>query len=146
LLVAVRPYIDRADQTTFDPRVADSVATIFGKCILRAASAKAWPGTELIEHVAKVYVIAFNVDIQEQMIRTQKYLSGWKQSSDPPLPEDICLYRDGDPWPMLVTVTHDGDAWLFDDEPNAAFVRIPTIALPADLIPPPPDFIVEAAV
>jgi hypothetical protein len=90
LLVAVRPYIDRADQTTFDPGVADSVATIFGKRILRVASARAWPGTELIEHVANVYVIAFDVDVQEQMIRTQMYLGGWKQSNDPPLPEDIC--------------------------------------------------------
>ena len=79
------------------------------------------------------------------MIATQKYLSGWKQSNDPPLPEDVCLYREGEDWPVLVSVTHDGDAWLFDDKPDAKFVRAPEIPLPNDLVPPPPTFILQQA-
>lgn len=64
------------------------------------------------------------------MTETKSYLSDWKQSNDPPLPEDVCLYREGEAWPVLVSVTHDGDAWLYDDEPGAAFVSVPEIELP----------------
>jgi putative SOS response-associated peptidase YedK len=45
--------------------------------------------------------------------------------------------------PVLASVTHDGDAWLFDDAPDAEFVHPPEIALPYELIPPPPDFILQ---
>jgi hypothetical protein len=142
LIVAIRPTLDRENRREFDPRIDDSVSRIFGKNVLRTLSARAWPGTQLIDHIGKVHIISFNTSVQQKMMGTQKYLRGWKQSNDPPLPEDICLYRNGDRFPVLVSVTHDDDAWLFDNNPSATFVSLAAIALPEDLIPPPPDFIV----
>ena len=132
------------DRREFDPRIEESINEIFGDSVIRAANATAWPGTEVIGHVGRVYVVAFGTTVQRRMIKIQKYLSGWKQSNDPPLPEDICLYRQGDASPLLVSVTHDGDAWLFDDAPGVNFVSVPEIELPPDLIPPPPDFVRKA--
>jgi hypothetical protein len=143
LLVAVRPAIDVNDRVSFDPQIFDSVAAIFGQNIIRVVPARAWPGVRLIEGTGKVYVISFDSIVQRRMIETQEYLSGWKQANTPPLPEDICLYREGDAWPTLVSVTLDGDAWLLNEEPNPGFAHVPAIALPIDLIPPSPSFIVE---
>jgi hypothetical protein len=144
LIVATRPYIDRDDRLEYDTRIEESVLRIFGRSIIRSTYATAWPGTELIEHAGKVHVMKFDSDVAQQISNEMNYLSGWVQRSDPPLPEDLCLYREGDAWPVLVSVTHDGDAWLFDDDPDAAFLRTPTIPLPVDLIPPAPSFIVES--
>lgn len=141
LIVAIRPTLDRQNRREFDPRIDSSVSRIFGKNLLRTVSARAWPGTQLVGHFGKVHVVRFDASVQQSMVETQKYLNGWKQSNDPPLPEDICLYRDGDTYPVLVSVTHDGDAWLFDVNPSVRFVSIATIPLPEDLIPSPPDFI-----
>ena len=146
LIVSVRSALDINDRREFDPRIEHSVARIFGKNIIRTTFATAWPGTMLIGHVGKVYVIAFDMRVQRRMSDVKKHLSGWKQSNNPPLPEDICLYREGDAWPVLVSVTNDGDAWLLDDKPDADFIRVSEMPLPADLVPPRPDFIAEAMV
>ncbi len=144
LIVAVRPYIDLDDRVSFDPRIVDSVESLFGGNIIRETSAIAWPGTRLIEHVGKVYEVAFDTVIQRRMIETHEYLSGWKQSNEPPLPEDICLYSEGDEWPTLVSVTHDGNAWLLKEKSKPHFTLLPTTFFPLDLVPPPPNFIVGA--
>ena len=144
LIVAVRPYIDRRDRVEFDARIEESVFRVFGSSVIRSTYATAWPGTELIEHAGRVYIIKFDSDLARQISKEMNRLSGWVQRNDPPLPEDLCLYREGEAWPVLVSVTHDGDAWLYDDDPDATFVRTPTIPLPSDLIPPAPSFIVES--
>jgi hypothetical protein len=144
LMVAVRPYIDREDRVEYDTRVEESVFRIFGSGVIRSAYATAWPGTELTEHLGKVYVVKFDADVEQRISKEMNHLSGWTQRSNPPLPEDLCLYREGESWPVLVSVTNDGDAWLYDEDPDAPFLRTPTIPLPSDLIPPPPSFIVES--
>src|SRR6266536_4550937 len=90
LLVAIRPTLDLENRREFDPHIDDAVRTIFGDNIIRAVSARAWPGTQLLGHAGKVYVVAFEAAVQQRMIATQIYLSGWRQSNEPPLPEDIC--------------------------------------------------------
>jgi hypothetical protein len=144
LIVAVRPYLAVDDRVFIDPLIHSSASRIFGDAIIRRTSARAWPGTVLTEHAGEVYVIAFDAAVQRRMIDASNILRGWTQASQPPLPEDICLYREGDKWPVLVSVTHAGDAWLLHQEPHAPFVHKPKIMLPTDLIPPPPDFIVQA--
>jgi hypothetical protein len=145
LIVAVRPYIDRDGRVEYDARIDESVLRVFGGSIIRSTYAMAWPGTELIENMGKVYVIRFDSNVAQRISNEMNHLSGWVQRGNPPLPEDLCLYREGDAWPVLVSVTHDGDAWLYDDDPDAAFLRTPTISLPNDLIPPAPRFIVESS-
>lgn len=143
LMVAIRPYIDRKNRVGFDPLVQESTVEIFGDRILRKVFARGWPGTRLIDHRGEVYVVAFDVTVQRRMVQASNEFSGWTQWSTPPLPEDICLYRDGEDSPVLVSVTHDGDSWLFDNQPDATFVRRATIELPSELIPSAPEFILE---
>lgn len=77
------------------------------------------------------------------MIETENRLSAWTQWHQPPLPEDLCLYRAGDPVPVLVSVTHDGDAWIFHDGVVSDDVAVPAqLVLPPELMPPAPDFLV----
>ena len=116
---------------------------MFARKILKAVWAKAWAGTELfLNRTAKVWIIAFDEDVLERMVFTQNSLRHWRHLSEPPLPEDICLYRAGDPLPTLISVTHDGEAWLFDRTADgASFAQHAELPLPPDLIPPPPDFL-----
>lgn len=57
LIIAARSTLDMDNRREFDPRVEESVTAIFGNAIIKAAYATAWPGTELIGHVGKVYVV-----------------------------------------------------------------------------------------
>jgi hypothetical protein len=46
------------------------------------------------------------------MVAVQNDLSNWTQYHRQPLPEDICLWRDGESLPSLVSVTHEREAWI----------------------------------
>jgi hypothetical protein len=100
----------------------------------------------LIGHAGKVYVVDFDRSVLQKMVATEGRLGAWTQWNQPPLPKDICVYRAGDRTPVLVSVTHDGDAWIFHNGDVSSDVATPaSIVLPADLIPPAPDFFVEAS-
>ncbi len=126
-----------------EPRVEHAVNQIFAGKILESVWAKAWAGTELFRNrAAKVWVIAFDRDVLERMIAAQNSLRQWRHVAEPPLPEDVCLYRIGDSLPTFVSVTHDSEAWLFDPTAGGAhFARPAELPLPSDLIPPPPNFL-----
>ena len=69
---------------------------------------RAWPGTELLSATATVFQLRFDADTVEQFSQATDRLFGWQQ---PDLPEDLCLLRpDSVPW--LVTIAHEGDAYL----------------------------------
>jgi hypothetical protein len=145
LFVVARPDND-APGTLLEPRVEAAVAKMFGTKVIRALWARAWAGTELFRRrAAKVWIIAFDEDVRTRMVAVQNSLSGWRHANNPPLPEDICLYRVGDALPTFVSVTHDSEAWLFDSAArNATFAERAELPLPADLIPARPDFVVPS--
>jgi hypothetical protein len=125
------------------PAVESIVHDVFGERLLRATLATAWPGTQLIGHAGKVYVVGFDRSVLRKMVSTEGRLGAWTQWNQQPMPEDICLYRAGDRAPVLVSVTHDGDAWIFHDGDVSGEIATPaSIRLPADLIPPAPDFFI----
>jgi hypothetical protein len=139
LLVATR--LERASKkpVLLVPAVVESVRRIFGGAVLRETLARRWPGTELIGHSGMVYLIDFTPDVEKRMVAEENDWSAWIDWHDPPLPEDICLFRQGDTRPLLVSVTHDGEAWIFDAGPLPRSLAVKSeIPLPDDLLPPPP--------
>lgn len=142
LVVARTDRNDRAELA--DPRVEQAVTENFGKWELRTCWASTWPGTQLVgDGIAKVWIIAFDSNVCERMISLENRLCGWTHA-EKHLPEDICLYRYGDPFPTFVTVTHGPEAWLLDGSPtDAKFAERALIGLPEELIPAHPDFVEE---
>lgn len=139
LLVVARLDQDAAEPVLSDPEVKQSVRRIFAGKILSESFASKWPGTELYGFSAKVYVIAFDASVKETMVAAESTLRGWIHDCELPLPEDISVFRDGDPLPTLVSVTLSGNAWIFDDGPvPRALATKAEIPLPSDLLPPPP--------
>jgi hypothetical protein len=75
-----------------------------------------WPGTELLDGVAEVYVFSLTSESTEKLKRATSRLYGWCQ---PYLPEDLCLLlREEEPW--LVSISHEGDAYFTLDEEQLA--------------------------
>lgn len=101
------------------PFVQEVVDSIFGSRILQKKLAGRWPGTRLIGHQGVAYVIAFDDSLIQPMAAAGRLLFDWVHRHDPPLPEDLCLFRQGADWPVLVSVTHELDGWVFSDEAPA---------------------------
>ena len=114
LLVVSRPETD-GRRYTFDPDVARVVKSLFRSSILSTVNAQAWPGSRLFGHSAKVYRVALNESVAKRMIASENLVANWTHARRPPLPEDICLLRAGDRFPVFISVTHEGDAWLLSD-------------------------------
>lgn len=139
LLVATRLDCDATQPVLLVPAVEESVARIFGRHVLHETLASKWAGTQIIGYSGKVYLIEFNTEVHERMVALENKWSAWMDLHNPPLPEDLCLFRQGDSMPVLVSVTHDGDAWILDDGPvPRALASEATIRVPDDLLPPPP--------
>lgn len=115
LLVSTRLDQDAPKRGLLAPRVHGSIEQIFAGRIVTTLFATAWPGTELVDHCGLVYVIRFDEDLSMRIAAFQDCISKWTQWHEPPLPEDLCLFREGDELPVLVSVTHEGDAWLVTD-------------------------------
>lgn len=131
-----------------EPRVENAIASLFGDVLLDRFWASAWPGTRLSNDASKVYVIRFDGSVAARMSETEDRLPSWNQWHDPPLPADLCLYRDGDPWPTLVSVTHQGEgwfgAWLYDEAVAATIGAAPSRPrLPDDLVPSRRGFVIR---
>lgn len=145
LLLATRLDKESPTATLLEPDVESSVHDLFSDRLLEVSLATAWPGTQLIGHAGKVYLVEFDRTVLRRMVAAENRLGAWTQWNKPPLPEDVCVYRAGDAAPVLVSVTHDNDAWIFHNEDVSVDVASPaSIILPANLIPPPPGFFVEA--
>lgn len=124
------------------PEVEDLVAQLFKNHLLRSVYATEWPAVQLVGHAGRVFVVQFDEDVKEIMVATENALSCWVFAHRPPLPEDICVYREGDPYPALVSVTHEEDAWLLHEgEIDDTLASPALVRFPLSEIPPPPDFI-----
>lgn len=147
LLVTARSAVSSPD-TLDEPGVENAVAKLFGEFLLERFWASAWPGTSLSNSASMIYVIAFDASVATRMSETEDRLASWNQWHRPPLPADLCLYRSGDKWPTLVSVTHEGEgwfgAWLYDEAVAAAIgAPLSNPPLPEDLVPARSDFVVR---
>ena len=90
----------------------------FGPYIITGFPAIEWPCTTLTQP-AFVYVLRFNEEVKEVVLRTEPSLGKWEHVTPSALPEDPCLFKEGDPNPVLVSTTHQNLAWLLSDRtPN----------------------------
>lgn len=146
LLVSTRFDRGATKRTLLVPEVSDSVERIFAGRIVTSVLATAWPGTELVDHCGLVYVIVFDEDLGKRMASVEDLICNWTQSHDPPLPEDLCLFRQAAKLPVVVSVTHEGEAWVLTDEavtlPGAERAFLP----PGELLIPRGDFFVTCLV
>lgn len=116
MLVALRLHQVGNKWRYADQAAGEAVKALFGPYILTGFQASEWPGTELIGHPGFVYVLTFNEDVKNIILGTQPSLDKWRHGETPSLPEDICLFKEGDLNPILFSRTHDLDAWLITDE------------------------------
>jgi hypothetical protein len=103
-------------QVPWDQAIEDVITSLFGDRLMEKKLVRRWPGTELVGHEGVVFRIAFDPSLVEPMAELGAHLSAWQHSNRPPLPEDPCLYRQGDDWPVLVSVKHEGDAWILSEK------------------------------
>ena len=110
-LLLVARLKDVRQKVLSDASVETVVEDLFGERVLKKRLARKWPGSELFDSRALVYIIDFDATLIRPMAELGPLLSDWRHSHEPPMPEDPCLFRHGDDWPVFVSVTHEGDAW-----------------------------------
>ena len=105
------------------PGVEKNVREIFGQYI-ESFWASGWPGERLINHKGRVWVTNFDEKVLAAVVQRQPDFSKWLNREPFALPEDLCAFREGEKYPALVSVTHEGDGWLFSDhKPNLQGLR-----------------------
>lgn len=113
LLLALR--LERSTGSKWRPISAAAEATLelrLRPFQVRCFLASSWPGTQLIGHPGRVYVFQLTERVASIVGDLGESLSSWRHDSQPSLPEDICIFRSGENYPNLVTVTHEQDGWL----------------------------------
>jgi hypothetical protein len=116
MLVALRLHQVGNKWRYSDLAAGENLQSLFGKYILTGFQVSEWPGTQLFGPPAFVYVLTFNEDVKNIILNTQPSLTKWKRGENPPLPEDICLFKESDSNPILVTCTHEPYTWLITDK------------------------------
>jgi hypothetical protein len=87
---------------------AAALVTTLEPFLVERRTANSWPGTVLLDGAATVLKYRLDPAVVSALAGATSRLFGWQQ---PALPEDLCLLReDGDPW--LVTIAHEGDAYV----------------------------------
>lgn len=97
-----------------DFKAGEILKSQFGPYILTGFPAIEWPGTQGAQP-AFVYVLNFNEEVKQVVLRTEPSLAKWHHLSQRSLPEDPCLFRQSDAHPIFVSVTHENLAWLLTD-------------------------------
>lgn len=95
--------------------------------IVLRSSRQEWPGTRLLGGSATVYLVRLTNASLETLCSRASRLYDWIQ---PRLPEDLCLMRD-ESEPMLVTISHEKDAYLLlsEDEQQELLSAVPNLRI-----------------
>jgi hypothetical protein len=112
------------------------VERLFGKSIVDKFFANAWPGTELIRHPGLVYIIALDSKAEEMLCNLESSLRNWHHNNTPPMPEDLCIFREGSGYPIFGSCTHEQDAWfLHPTRPGVKGVKMSRSSMDELIIP-----------
>jgi hypothetical protein len=137
MLFGIRMCIDTKHGRKRVPCKASQIRVAFehfGKAVDAVYSVRGWPGTEFYSP-SPLLKLTLSTEILNTIVRLGPYLNCWTSRSEPPLPEDICLYREGARFPAVVTVAHEDRSWLITnknvDLPGTRRVKTPR---PSDLI------------
>lgn len=99
--------------------------------LIRREVRASWPGTTLLEGSATVATYQLTSEVVAALTTAATGLYDWQQ---PELPEDLCLLRDeDDPW--LVSIAHEGDAFVSVDEDELEELRRRVPRFAAVLVP-----------
>ena len=79
-----------------------------GKFIIEKFLAQGWPITLMSYDPACVFVLRFSDEVKDIILRKEPRLRNWVES----LPEDFCLFRSGEVFPLFISITHENDAWF----------------------------------
>ena len=116
LLLSARLDKEKRKPALLRPTLDQTIEQLFGERLLARQLARRWPGTELYGHDGLVFTISFDSALIKPMAEVGQRLSNWRHNNNPPLPEDPCLFRQGDDWPVLISVTHERDAWILSEK------------------------------
>ncbi len=136
LLLSARLDKERKKPVLLRPTLDRTIEQLFGERVLERRLVRRWPGTELYGHNGLVFLIAFDAALIKPMVEIGERLSNWRHNNNPPLPEDPCLFRQGDDWPVLISVTHERDAWILSDERPPFCIAEPFEFKPENLLVP----------
>jgi len=111
------------DHSWLDDRAHRVLASLEPFLISRVERSE-WPGTELLSDTAQVLTYRYTEQTKEILGRAVDGLYDWVL----PLPEDLCLMAENEPW--LVSVAHEKDAYLVvsDEELSQLLRRHPSLA------------------
>lgn len=115
MLVAVRQERWRGSWRPISPKQHSTTLELFGEFVISETLCSWWPGT-MTEGAGLVFLIHFNDSVRKIASRVGPRLVAWERGQNPPLPEDICLFKLGASRPVLLSVTHEGDAWLLTNK------------------------------
>ncbi len=113
LLFTMRLSEGREKKRLAPANVEKNVEKLFGDYLIDSFWASGWPGTELLGHKGRVWVTKFDETVLTLVLATQPDFSLWRNNASLPLPEDLCLLKQGNRYPTLVSVTHENGAWFF---------------------------------
>jgi len=136
LLLSARLSGRRKSLEGVKPEVRDVVHSLFGSNLLETRLTRRWPGTELTDSKAAVFRIAFEPRLIDPMVQAGELLGHWQHSHQPRLPEDPCLYRSSDEWPLFFSHTHEDSGWVIADKRPPFCVRKPLMVRPDHLLIP----------
>jgi hypothetical protein len=106
-----KAYLIVRPTSALGPTAERWLASVEGS-LLRKRSVASWPGTTLLGHEALMLEYRPDSAFVSAVLRASERLFQWQQ---PELPEDLGFMRaNDDPW--LVTIAHEGDAYLDLDD------------------------------
>lgn len=97
------------------PGMSTRFERLLGPHVRECFLASGWPGTELFRQASLVYMLTFNENVKDLVVQVEPNLNKWN-AFDAGLPEDLCLFRLGEPHPIFISVTHEGLAWLLTNK------------------------------
>lgn len=115
MLVVVRQERWRGGWRPVSPEQHSTTLELFGEFVLSEALCSWWPGT-MTKGAGRVFLLRFDDSVIKVASKVGRRFLAWERGCEPPLPEDICLFKTGASHPVLISVTHEGDAWLLTNK------------------------------
>ena len=89
---------------------------LFRDFIIETHEVRSWPGVDYFEGSRPIFVVKITDDLVRAVINAGPYLHHWSISNPTPLPEDLCLFRQGARFPTLTSCAHEDLAWLVSNK------------------------------
>jgi len=123
VLVSSWQSFDESGMGKYAPGVDIKAKKIFGENLIACFQARGWPGIRLSKHKGRVYVSKFDTQLAMKMAKVEDKLFSWLNVSRKKLPEDICLFKQGEKLPVLISVSHEREAWVIAQSRPPGFRR-----------------------